>query len=106
MLNHTCECLGDSYSGQYCEITATKTKIYEIAAKSFTFVSIIAILTVALFIIIMDILTYCFGIDPVGAERKRIRRKKQPVKRKPVIQRLVYVHNSNQRMPIEITDFN
>ncbi len=44
-----------------------------------------------MFIIIMDILKYCFGIDPVDKDRQQIRRKKQAIKRKPVIQRFVYV---------------
>jgi hypothetical protein len=39
----------------------------------------------------MDILKYCFGIDPVDKDRQQIRRKKQAIKRKPVIQRFVYV---------------
>jgi hypothetical protein len=39
----------------------------------------------------MDILKYCFGIDPVDKDRQLIRRKKQEKKRKPVIQRFMYV---------------
>ncbi len=45
-----------------------------------------------MFIIIMDILKYCFGIDPVDKDRQLIRRNKQEKKRKPVIQRFVYVN--------------
>jgi hypothetical protein len=91
-MNYTCECLGDSYSGRHCEITATKIKIYKIVSKSFAYVAIIALIIFAMFIIIMDILKYCFGIDPVHEERQRIRRQKQARKRKPVIQRYVYVN--------------
>jgi hypothetical protein len=40
----------------------------------------------------MDILKYCFGIDPVGEERERIRREKRVKKRKPVIQRFIYIN--------------
>jgi len=29
-----------------------------------------------IFLVVMDILKYCFGIDPVKDERERIRRKK------------------------------
>ncbi|UJR18359.1 hypothetical protein I4U23_005262 [Adineta vaga] len=38
----------------------------------------------------MDMLKYCFVIDPVHKDREQIRRKKQVKKRKAVIQRLVY----------------
>jgi hypothetical protein len=48
--------------------------------------------SVAMFVIIMDILKYCFGIDPVSEERERIRRKKRAKRRKPIIQRFVYVN--------------
>jgi hypothetical protein len=91
-MNFTCECLGDSYFGRHCEITATKIEIYKMVSKSFAYIAIIALISVAIFIIMMDILKYCFGIDPVGEERKRIRRKKQAKKRKPVIQRFIYVN--------------
>jgi hypothetical protein len=40
----------------------------------------------------MDILKYCFGIDPVSEERERIRREKRAKKRKPIIQRFIYVN--------------
>jgi len=47
---------------------------------------------VAMFVIIMDILEYCFGIDPVHEERERFQREKRKKKRKPVIQRFVCVN--------------
>ncbi len=47
-----------------------------------------------MFIVIMDILKYCFGIDLGHEERQRIRQKKQVNRRKPVIQRFVYVNAS------------
>jgi hypothetical protein len=40
----------------------------------------------------MDILRYCFGIDPTREDLERIRRKKLAKKRKPVIQRFIYVN--------------
>ena len=91
---YKCECLGDSFSGQHCEIVATRIKIYQIASKSFAYIAIIALLSVAMFIVIMDILKYCFGIGPVREERERLRqrRNQQIKKRKPVIQRFVYVN--------------
>jgi hypothetical protein len=48
--------------------------------------------SVAMFIVIMDVLKYCFGIDPVHKERERRRRKKRGKKLKPVIQRFTYVN--------------
>jgi hypothetical protein len=52
--------------------------------------------TVAMFVVIMDLLKYYFGIDHTCEELKRIRRKKQAKrqakKRKPVIHRFIYVN--------------
>ena len=90
--NYTCECVNDNYSGDHCEIIATKIKIYKIVSKSFAYIAIIAMVIVVMFVIIMDILKYCFGIDPVSEERERIRRQKLAKKRKPVIQRFIYVN--------------
>ena len=92
LLNYTCECLGDSYFGQHCQFTATKIVILQMVSKSFAYVAIIAMVVVAMFIVIMDILKYCFGIDPVEEERERMRREKREKKRKPVVERFVYVN--------------
>jgi hypothetical protein len=106
-MNYKCECLGESYSGRHCEITATKIKIYKIVSKSFAYVAIIAMISVAMFIVIMDILKYCFGIDPVYEERERIRRSKKAKKRKPVIQRFVYVNAPPTKVVVStITETN
>ena len=92
--SYRCECLGDSFSGQHCEIVAKKIQIYQIASKSFAYIAIITMVSVAMFIVIMDILKYCFGIDPVNDERERLRqqRNQQVKKLKPVIQRFIYVN--------------
>ena len=91
LLNYTCECVY-GYVGQYCE-TATKTLIiYQIVSTSLSYVAIIAMASVAIFVVVMDILKYCFGIDPVEEERERMRQEKRAQKRKPVIQRFTYVH--------------
>ncbi len=93
LINYTCECLGDSYYGPHCEFTATKIIIYKIVSKSFAYVAIIAMAIVAMFVVIMDILKYCFGIDLTRDDLERYRREKQARKRKrPVIQRFVYVN--------------
>jgi hypothetical protein len=94
LLNYTCECVGDNfYSGRHCEISATKILIYKTISKSFAYVAIIAMTVVAMFVVIMDILKYFFGIDPVDEEREKIQRAKRMIKRKrPVIQRFIYVN--------------
>ena len=76
LLDYKCECLGDSYSGRHCEITSSRILILRAVSKSFAFIAIIAMVSVAAFIIVMDILTYCFGIDLTRAERHRMRQKK------------------------------
>lgn len=90
--NYTCRCLGDGFSGVHCEVIATKIVVYGIAAKSFAYLSILVITAFAMFIVTMDILKYCLGIDPPCEERKRIQGKKRVKKHQPVIQRFIYVH--------------
>ena len=81
------------YSGRNYQITAVKIKIFRIVSKLFAYISIIAVITVAMFVIIMDVLKYCFGIDLTHEELEQYRREKQAKKRKrPVIQRFVYVN--------------
>ncbi|CAF3924740.1 unnamed protein product [Adineta steineri] len=81
-LNYTCECLGDNYSGRYCEITSNKAATHQRVSKSIGFIAIIAMISTAMFIIIMDILKYCFGVDPISKKRKDTRKQKQSKKRK------------------------
>lgn len=94
LLDFTCECLGDNYySGRFCEKSSTKVIIYKTASKSFSYIAIIAISTVAAFVITMDILKYCFGINPTYVDLERVRQEKQTQRRKTrVVQRLTYIH--------------
>ena len=93
-LNYTCRCLTDSYSGRHCEIVGNGLLTRQIISKSFAYVAIIAVTSVALFVIVMDILKYCFGIDPVGPTRKKLRSmktKRRKKRKKPVtIIRYIY----------------
>jgi hypothetical protein len=75
--------------------------VHQIISKSFAYVVIIALTSVATFIILLDVLKYCFGIDPIKDELEKKRRKKQvkKVKRRPLIQRFVYVHAPAQPPP-------
>ena len=93
-LNYTCECLGTSYSGRHCEIVATSTIIRQTVSKSFGYIAILFLVVVISFFVIMDILKYCFGIDPTKDELEKIRKAKatKKVKRPPVIQKFVYVN--------------
>jgi hypothetical protein len=93
-LNYSCECLGTSYSGRHCEIVATSTAIRRIISKSFGYVGITCLVVTAAFFVVMDILKYCFGIDPTKYELEKIRRAKamRRAKRTPVIQRFIYVN--------------
>ncbi|CAF0851854.1 unnamed protein product [Adineta ricciae] len=90
--NYTCDCLGSSYYGRHCEFTTTKVVVYKMISKSFAYIAIIAIVLVILFVVIMDILKYVFGIDPTREELQRIRREKRAKRRRPVVQKFVYVN--------------
>jgi hypothetical protein len=92
--NYTCECFGKSFSGRHCEITASSIVVRQMACKSFGYIAIFALTTVFMFVVIMDVLKYGFGIDPTREELERIRRKKQmkKVQHESVVQRFVYVN--------------
>lgn len=91
LLNYTCECLGDSFSGRHCEKVSTKIKILRTVSTSFSYIAIAAMASTVMLIIIMDILKYCFGIDPVHNERERLRRMRRMKKCKPIVQRFTYI---------------
>ncbi|CAF0875504.1 unnamed protein product [Adineta steineri] len=94
VLNYTCKCLGDNfYSGRHCEIQSKKIIIYGTISKSSSYIAILAMTIIIISVVTMDILKYCFDIDPVHKERERIRRAKRIKNRKRrVIQRCVYVN--------------
>ena len=103
LLDYTCECPGESYSGRHCEIRATKTAIRQAVCKSFMFVAMIAVGTVAMSLVVMDVLKYGFGIDPPGDDSDRMRRRRRrgggQLKRKKtpaMIMRFLYVNASSQ----------
>ncbi|CAF4070822.1 unnamed protein product [Adineta steineri] len=93
LLNYTCECLSNNYYGRHCEFSTTKIIIYKIISKSFAYIAIIAMTIVAMFVVIMDILTYCFGIDLTREERERFRREKRGRRwNRSANQNLIYVN--------------
>ena len=93
-----CECLQGSYSGEFCEITATRIIIYQIVSKSCAYIAILALVIVALFVIIMDILKYGFGIDPTAEFLEEVRRENAAKRRRPVAIHYVYVNPSPDQL--------
>lgn len=72
-------------------------RIYQLISKSFAYMAIISISFVVMFIIVLDILKYCFGIDPTHAESQRYRCERLTRRQRTlVIQRFVYVNESSQ----------
>lgn len=100
-MNYTCECLGDNYYyGRHCEHVTTKLKVYKTVSKSLSYVGIVALVIVGLFVVIMDVLKYGFGIDPVDQEIRRIRRQKIIKRReRRIARRLVYPRYLLNRLP-------
>ena len=91
LLNYTCACLGESYSGLHCEIKATSIAVRQKVSRSLAFVAILAIGCVMMFIVVLDLLKYCFGIHPADLETKRTK----PLKygnRPTFIVRFIYVN--------------
>ena len=71
LLNYTCACLGESYSGRHCEIKATSIAVRQKVSRSLAFVAILAIGCVMIFIVVLDLSKYCFDIHPADLETKR-----------------------------------
>jgi hypothetical protein len=93
--NYQCECLTSSYSGRYCEITATGLITRQTISKSFAYIVIIFLISVLVFVITLDVLKYGFHIDPAEDIQRRKWRKgiqKKQKKPPPVIKRFKYVN--------------
>lgn len=69
--NWTCECPSKDYFGRHCELTTSRIVTYRLVAKSFAYIAIVAMSLVAMFIVMMDILKYCFGVDLTDEDRKK-----------------------------------
>ena len=81
-LSFTCQCLDRSYSGRYCENAPRRLTILQFISKSFASIVIMAMISVAIFVGVLDILKYFFDIDPVEPIRQKIQAKKQRVRKK------------------------
>ena len=106
-MNYSCDCLGEHFSGRHCEIVAKKLVALKFISKSFGYIAITFLAIVIAFFVIMDILKYCFGIDPTKDELERIRRAKaiqraKQRRRRPVIQKFIYVNEPATEQPTEI----
>ena len=89
-----CECLGTSFSGRHCEITSKDTLVRQVVSKTFGYIAIIALVTVALFVLTMDVMKYVFGIDVAHEEANGTRwRSIQTRKAPPLMLRLIYVNH-------------
>jgi hypothetical protein len=54
------------------------------------------------FIVVLDVLKYCFKIDPAGEERKRLQAKKRRMKKhRPIVKRFTYVNKPQMDAVIE-----
>ena len=67
---YECLCLGESYSGRHCETVSKETVILRTVASSISFTLISIISGCALFIVMMDVLKYVFGVDVAKVEEK------------------------------------
>ncbi|CAF1507983.1 unnamed protein product, partial [Adineta steineri] len=91
--DYNCECLSASYSGRHCEITTKTLVARKVISKSVGYIGLLCITGLVSFIIILDILKYGFHIDPIRAERKRMRQKKDQKRRRmpTVVVRFQYI---------------
>ncbi|CAF0744577.1 unnamed protein product [Adineta steineri] len=103
LLDYTCECLSKSFTGRHCEITQNTMVIHQMVSKSIGYISIIFIVGVCMFFVIMDILKYCFRIDPAKSQLKKTQQKKRPkkAKRPLIIQKFAYVNASPLKAKIQ-----
>ena len=99
--SYQCECLEQAYSGLHCETPSRRIRTLQLISKSFGYVAISALSCVTMFIVLMDILNYGFGIDPVCEERAKIREKKRAKRRQSVIvERFLYVPQAPVLEPV------
>ncbi|CAF1250224.1 unnamed protein product [Adineta steineri] len=103
ILDSTCECLSESFTGRHCEITKKTMVIHQMVSKSVGYISIIFIVGVCMFFVIMDILKYCFRIDPAKSQLKKTQQKKtaKKAKRPLIIQKFAYVNASPLKAKIQ-----
>ena len=96
LLNFTCECTTNDFTGRYCEIKSSSLASKQTINRGLGYIAILALAFVAITIVLMDVMKYVFNIDPAQKERKQIadrRRQQRSAKSKPrLVQRFVYVN--------------
>jgi hypothetical protein len=80
--DYTCQCLGSSYSGRHCEIISQTLATRQTTCKTFGYIAIIAIILVAIFVLLLDVLTYAFGVNATPIKVKRYLKKPWKRRRK------------------------
>ena len=99
LLNYSCQCLGINYSGRHCEVTGNAIIVHQVVSRSFAYIAIIALVSAALWIVVMDVMKYCFGIYPVG--NKDTNKQTEGKHRDAVVViRFVYVNGPTQPWPV------
>ena len=63
--------------------------MHQVVSRSFAFVAICAIITVVMFVVVLDVLKYGFGIDSSRDDRKQMLKKEAKT---PIGIRFVYVN--------------
>ena len=87
--NYACRCLGDSFSGRHCEVTAQNIVVRGVVAKTFGYIAIIVIVAAAMFIAFLDVLKYGFGVDVAPVRETK---KGKGKRRSTIIIRFIYVN--------------
>ena len=104
--SYECVCLSEIYSGRHCENIARSIIIRQYVSKAFGYIAILALVFVVGFVVIMDILKYVFGIDPVHEDRKFLRRRRAAFQRKnravQKSQNTLHWRNTNKVSPIPV----
>lgn len=107
LLSYSCLCLAGSYAGRTCEVAEKRLVTLQMVSRSFAYVAIIAIVGVAIVVVVLDILKYCFGIDPVHRKRQKKKSRQRKKRKKPVqIIRFKYIHAPSQNVDRTIQDTN
>ena len=92
-LSYSCQCLGESYSGRHCEIKSSSIVLLQTVSRVFGYIGILALVTVAAWVLFLDVLKYGFGVDPAREDSDKRQRKKQ-VKKDHTAIRFIYVNSS------------
>lgn len=101
LLNYSCKCLGDSFTGVHCQIVTKKTDRLQKAARSFACIAMIAVISAVLFFVTLDVLKYGFDIDPVHAERQRYVNQSNKAKRRKSPFILYFLHVTGPHVRLE-----